>query len=78
MKYRVHVYRVVRVPISIEASSQEEAIEAATKQLTEHSFRGQDVEDAEEITGYLVDEAGDEEYANSRTYDANGILEVTQ
>jgi hypothetical protein len=32
-------------------------------------------ESAEEVTGYMVDEVGDEEYENSRHYDAGGSIE---
>jgi len=32
-------------------------------------------ESAEEVTGYMVDEVGDEEYDNSRFYNSAGVLE---
>jgi hypothetical protein len=73
MKYRVHVYLTVRVPFDdIEAESQEAAIEAARKLVDDYSFRLKDAEYADEITNFLVDEDGDEEYERSQSYDANG------
>ena len=36
------------------------------------------MEPAEETTGYLVDEAGDEEYSKTQSYDAEGkLIEAT-
>lgn len=35
------------------------------------------IDDAEECTGYLVDEGGDEEYARSSSYGPDRKLEVT-
>ena len=73
--YRVHVYLTVRVPIQLEpgqAVSHLEAIEKATAKLTEYSFRDKDAEDAEEITGFLVDEPNDPEYEKSQSYCGDG------
>lgn len=70
MKYRVHCYVTVRVPIDVEASDHTSAMRAAEAQLDEHSFRLPEAEDAEETTGYLVDEINDNVHQNSRNYDA--------
>lgn len=73
--YKVHAYITVRVPIQLdpgEASSHLEAIEKATDKLTQYSFRDKDAEDAEEITGFLVDEPNDPEYSKSTAYCGDG------
>ena len=73
MKYKVHCYAVVRVPIDIEAESQQEAMEKAadTDFAAIIDNDSDDYEYAEEIVGYLVDEEGDTEYTNTRAYDAD-------
>ncbi len=75
MKYRVHVYAVVRVPIEVEAESQAEAIAKADEVNLHAEVRSAEAEYAEQVTGYLVDEIGDEGYTNTRSYDAHGQLE---
>jgi len=75
VKYRVHVYMTVRVPLDdIEAESHQAAIAIAREKapVTFRDMADLEAESAEEITGFLVDEAGDEEYERSQTYDANG------
>jgi hypothetical protein len=73
MKYRVHVYATYRLPVEVEAESQAEAMTKAQESFDGNKFnRGDIFEYADEITAFLVDEKGDEEYANSRAYDAAG------
>ena len=80
MEYRVHIYAVVRIPTIVQAKSQLEAIMIA-EQIDIHritdGFVGYEVCDhiewAEEITGFLVDEVGDEEYEKSKYYDISEI-----
>ena len=78
MKYNVHVYVTVRVRVlDVEATSQDEAIKRVrdhvnlNNDLMNRSHPLSNVEDVEfvdEITGYLVDEQGDEEHERSRFY----------
>ena len=79
MKYNVHVYVTVRVRVlDVEATSQEEAIKRVRdhvnlNDLMNRSHPLSNVEDVafvDEITGYLVDEQGDEEHERSRFYEA--------
>jgi hypothetical protein len=84
-QYFVHVYHVVRTKISIEADNQVDAMRKADSFIpdiqsvnipysAESEFQDHGVihhtESAEEVAGYLVDEVGDTEYANTRLYDA--------
>ncbi len=70
MNYRVHVYRVVRQAVEVEAGDHQEAIALAQDAYFSPGLAG--VEDAEEIVGFLVDEEGDEDYEFTRYYDADG------
>lgn len=71
MKYRVHIYAVVRTPVEVEAASQAEAVEIADK--TDLNFLSQDtvpeVEFADQILDFLVDEVGDDEYRNTKLWE---------
>jgi hypothetical protein len=74
MKYRVHLYAEVRVPLEVEAESQEEAIgkvmyENDLYPLLKHG----DVEFADEVHGALVDEDGDEEYECSQFWEEGKV-----
>ncbi|USN15606.1 hypothetical protein KIKIMORA_04880 [Brevundimonas phage vB_BpoS-Kikimora] len=72
--HRVTVYFTARVAVEVTAASHEEAIAKATAQFDgAAALAARAAEDAEEITGYLVDEAGDEDFANSRSYGPNGV-----
>lgn len=76
-KYRVHGYHVVRVPLTVEANSQEEAIREYDKLTHDELRHVQDLarldsEFAEEVNGYLVDEDGDEDYDRSEFYCCDG------
>jgi hypothetical protein len=82
MKYQVHIYATVRVKTEpIEANSQLEAMQKADELNLHEIFDRaitrkfdpeiEHIEYAEEITGYMVDNVGDEEFAGSRFYDAN-------
>lgn len=84
-KYNVHLYAVVRVLVKdVDASNQTSAMNKARKKVWNDLYdvfssppgRGEfqdrginQIEFAEEIEGYLVDEVGDEEYKNSHFYD---------
>jgi hypothetical protein len=72
MKYRVHVYGTFHAPFDVEADSHEAAMKAAESlavpQFDNGTVRG--LEYADEISGFLVDENGDEEHERSRTYNA--------
>jgi len=79
MKYNVHVYVTVRVKVlDVEANSPEEAIKRVRDHVNLNDLMNrshplsnvEDVEFVDEITGYLVDEQGDEEHERSRFYEA--------
>jgi len=77
MRYKVHAYMTVRVPFDdIEAESQQAAIKIAEYRASDirtlRDMADLEAEPADEITGFLVDEEGDDEYERSQTYDANG------
>ena len=79
VKYKVHIYAVVRVPVEVEADSQLEAIKKADQidlhEIIDHNIRYTEVEFAEEITGFLVDEIGDEKYEKTKYYDFDTVAE---
>jgi len=73
----VHVYATVRVKVAVAAASHEDAMRAADEALFTKGFGVRliptaegalDADYAEEVTGYLVDEAGDTEYLCSANY----------
>lgn len=72
MKYRVHVYATVRVPVDIawhEATSVQHAVELATNQVSEEMNRSRippNAEYADEITDCLVDIIDGEDDAADR------------
>jgi len=71
-RYDVHIYPIVRVKVSgVEADNQVEAIKKAEQIIDLHSLldRDDEIEYAEDIDCFLVDEEGDEEYQKSRWYD---------
>lgn len=56
MKYRVHIYATVRVPVNIEASSPLEAARRAENEINLYDkLSSNEFEYAEEITYFLVD-----------------------
>jgi hypothetical protein len=76
-QHYVHVYATIRVKVAVEAASHRDAMLEADRLLFGNGFAVRmlptapgvlDVDYAEEVTGYLVDEAGDPEYARSCTY----------
>ncbi len=75
MKYDVHIYPIVRVKVfGVEADSQVEAIKKAETvfdfdQLLNHYYSDVEVEYADDIDGFLVDEQGDERHERSQFYD---------
>lgn len=76
----VHIYATIRVKIAVHATSHLEAMKRADRSLFDKGFgvrlvpNGANILDAdyaEEVTGYLVDEADDPEYLRSATYNAS-------
>lgn len=69
----VHIYAVVRIPIrGVVADNHREAMEKALKAHLEQNELDHlpgELEDAEEVVGFMVDEEGDEEYTNTKAYD---------
>ncbi len=72
MKYNVHLFPIVRVKVhGVEADSQEEAIKKAEDSTDFNDLfnKAPDIEYAEEVAYYLVDEVGDEEYERTGWHD---------
>lgn len=76
----VHVYVTVRVKVAVHAADHENAMRAADEALFAKRFGVRlipaaeavlDADYAEEVTGYLVDEAGDTDYLRSANYGAD-------
>lgn len=76
-KHFVHVYAVVRVKVEIDAENHQTAMSAADERLFSNGFavslnpRGNGVIEAdyaEEVVGYLVDEAEDPDYERTQSY----------
>jgi len=74
----VHVYATVRTKVAVRAESHDVAMKLADRLLFDDGFAVRlipaavavvDADYAEEVTGYLVDEAGDPDFLRSRTYD---------
>lgn len=72
-RFRVHGYEVIRIPIWVHAYDHKSAITQYNNVIDQWAFRNNpDAESAEECTGYLVDEAGDDEYERSGFYCQDG------
>jgi hypothetical protein len=78
-RFYVHVYTTIRVKVAVTADDQADAMRRADLVVSGGMFpvrllpnRAEtlEAEPAEEVTGYLVDEADDPEFENSRFYDA--------
>jgi hypothetical protein len=69
MKYRVHCYVIVRVPIEVEANNHRDAMEKATDMDFNSLLNTSATEFADEIEYYLVDEENDPEFNKSQFYD---------
>lgn len=69
-QYDVHLFAVVRRKISgVNATSHREAIESALAETDLYAcFAGPETEYAEELSHFLVDVVGDDEYTQSRWY----------
>lgn len=76
-RHFVHVYAVIRVRVAVDAPDHTAAMQAADRILFGGGFAVRldptasailDVESAEQVTEYLVDEAGDTAFARSRSY----------
>jgi hypothetical protein len=71
MKYRVHIYATYRDVVRVEAENHDQAMRKAVEKWRPSGHDCDAFEFADEITGYLVDEVGDDEYERSRAYDGN-------
>ena len=76
----VHVYATIRVKVAVVAATHEDPMVAADKALFERGLGVRliptaagalEADYAEEVTGYLVDEADDPEFARSANYAAD-------
>lgn len=69
-QYDVHLFAVVRRKVAgIDATSHREAIEATLVKTDLYAcFDGTEAEYAEELSHFLVDVVGDDEYAQSQWY----------
>ncbi len=83
-RHFVHVYAVIRVKVAVDARNHHSAMNAADDLLFANGLAVRlvpaaqailDAEYAEELTGYLVDEAGDDAFARSRAYGPDHELE---
>jgi len=74
-QYHVHIYPVVRVKVAnVQAENHAEAIKKAETMVDLHQmFLGSGFESADDIDCFLVDDVGDEEFANSRWYGKDGV-----
>lgn len=78
MKFKVHIYAIVRVPVEVEAENAQEAIKVAEQSCDMHAlFNHPEYEYAEDTDGYLVDEIGDDDYLNTTWYDKHGEIDRT-
>lgn len=73
MKYFVHIYAVCRRRVEVEAGSQQEAVKKANQMDMDELFthrRGSldEVEYAEQVLDFLVDEDGDKEHEKSQVW----------
>jgi len=85
VKYNVFYYMTFHTKIlDIEADSMEEAVAKGIDDAWLNAHENRRIEFAEECTGALCDEQGDDDYVNSRhftqqeTYDAESRNEHTQ
>lgn len=76
-RHHVHVYATVRVKVAVDADDHVQAMRRADHLLFNNGFAVRltpnadavvDAEYADEVTGYLVDEADDPEHLRSRSY----------
>ncbi|WIW89938.1 hypothetical protein K3M67_06565 [Sphingobium sp. V4] len=76
-RHFVHVYAVIRVKVAVDARDHHSAMKTADDLLFANGLAVRlvpaaqtvlEAEYAEEVTGYLVDEAGDDEFVRSRSY----------
>ena len=67
-RFKVNTYRTVLYSVEVEAADQAAAIATAREQDVILS----EAVDTGEITGFLVDEDGDDEFEHSRFYNADG------
>jgi hypothetical protein len=74
MKYSVKVYLTCYQTIEVEAGDQNGAVEAARAKFWEQpeSIKTRNLEFADDLQGFLVDEDGDEEHENTQFYDQYG------
>lgn len=79
-RHYVHVYATVRVKVEVDAQTHLQAMQIADRLLFDNRFAVRlipnadcvlEAEYAEEVTGYLVEEADDPEFASTRNYDRN-------
>ena len=74
-KFEVHVYAIVRVKVeNVEANTAQEATGKAEESLDlNEMFNGiPNAEYADDVDGFLVDEVGDDQHANSKWFDKKG------
>ena len=74
MKYSVKVYLTCYQTIEVEAEDQNGAVEAARQAFWKQpeDLKTRNLEFADDLRGFLVDEEGDEEHINTGFYDQYG------
>lgn len=73
-RFKINKYHTVVHPVEVGAEDQRAAIDAARDMKLDL----RDLMDVDEITGFLVDEVGDDEFERSRFYNADGELTQQQ
>lgn len=79
--HHVYIYAIVRVKVSnVEAENHAEAIKKAEDRVDLNGLFncGSNQEFADDVDCFLVDEVGDEEFANSRWYKKDGVTLLNQ
>ena len=72
-KFDVHVYFVVRHKFqNVTADSKADAVRRAKESFSADDALEAGVDDAEELTGFMVDVHGDSDYERTEFFDANG------
>jgi len=70
MEYKVHVFAVVRIPVTVTADCQIDALRKADLEMDDKFTATGELQHDKDYY-YLVDEEGDEYYERSRWYNSN-------
>ena len=77
MKYNVYYYMTFHTRIDgIEADSRKEAVAKGIDDAFQNAYENRNLDFAEECTGALVDERGDEDFINSEHFDQKEVYDA--